>query len=115
MAEIAFLNVSKRYGDTVALSDATFTVNDNEFFCFFGPPLSGKSTILRLILGLETPDSGELLIDGRAANTSAPAQRNIAMVFQNLALFPHMTAEQNVRFPLVERRTPEATIASRVA
>ena len=66
MAEIAFRNVTKRYGDTVAVSDATFTVRDNEFFCFFGPPLSGKSTILRLILGLETPDLGEILIGGTA-------------------------------------------------
>ena len=55
MAEIAFYNVTKRYGDTVAVDNASFTVADNEFFCFFGPPLSGKSTILRLILGLENP------------------------------------------------------------
>ena len=68
MAEIAFRNVTKRYGATVAVSDATFTVDDNEFFCFFGPPLSGKSTILRLILGLETPDSGEILIGGKPVN-----------------------------------------------
>ena len=104
MAEIAFRNVTKRYGDTVALSDASFTVADNEFFCFFGPPLSGKSTILRLILGLETPDSGEMLIDGRPVNRVSPADRNVAMVFQNLALFPHMSARENVRFPLVERK-----------
>jgi multiple sugar transport system ATP-binding protein len=114
MAEIAFRNVSKRYGATVALSDATFTVNDNEFFCFFGPPLSGKSTILRLILGLEQPDSGEVLIDGRPVNAASPADRNVAMVFQNLALFPHMTARENVRFPLVERKVPEADIARRL-
>ena len=64
MAEIAFRNVTKRYGSELAVDDACFTVNDNEFFCFFGPPLSGKSTILRLILGLETPDHGEILIGG---------------------------------------------------
>jgi multiple sugar transport system ATP-binding protein len=114
MAEIAFRNVSKRYGDTVALSDATFTVNDNEFFCFFGPPLSGKSTILRLILGLETPDDGEILIAGRPVNAASPAARNVAMVFQNLALFPHMSAGDNIRFPLVERKVPEAQIARRL-
>ena len=106
MAEIAFHNVSKRYGDTVALADASFTVNDNEFFCFFGPPLSGKSTILRLILGLETPDAGEILIGGRPVNRVSPAERNVAMVFQNLALFPHMSAADNIRFPLVERKLP---------
>ncbi len=115
MAEIAFRNVTKRFGDTVAVNDATFTVADNEFFCLFGPPLSGKSTILRLILGLDQPDAGEILIDGRVVNAVGPAERNIAMVFQNLALFPHMTAEQNVRFPLTERRLPEATVAARVA
>ena len=115
MAEIAFRNVSKRFGTTQAVDNASFTIADNEFFCLFGPPLCGKSTVLRLILGLETPDEGEVLIDGRVVNHIGPAARNIAMVFQNLALFPHMTAEQNVRFPLVERREPEARIKARVA
>ncbi|CAH2407632.1 ABC transporter ATP-binding protein [Mesorhizobium ventifaucium] len=115
MADIVFRNVTKRYGDTLAVDDASFTVNDNEFFCFFGPPLSGKSTILRLVLGLETPDIGEILIGGRPVNTVSPAERNVAMVFQNLALFPHMSARDNVRFPLVERRIAEAEIEKRVA
>lgn len=115
MAEIAFRNVTKRYGGTVAVDDASFTVEDNEFFCFFGPPLSGKSTILRLILGLETPDEGEILIGGRPVTHVSPAERNVAMVFQNLALFPHMSAADNIRFPLVERRMPEAQIARRLA
>ena len=114
MAEIAFRNVTKRFGATLAVDDASFTVADNEFFCFFGPPLSGKSTILRLILGLEKPDSGEILIDGKAVNEVSPAARNIAMVFQNLALFPHMTAADNVRFPLVERREAPARIEARL-
>ncbi|MCO6050130.1 ABC transporter ATP-binding protein [Mesorhizobium sp. RP14(2022)] len=115
MAEIAFRNVSKRYGDTLAVDDASFTVEDNEFFCFFGPPLSGKSTIMRLILGLETPDSGEVLIGGRVVNAVSPAARNVAMVFQNLALFPHMTARENVAFPLVERKVPATQIERRLA
>jgi multiple sugar transport system ATP-binding protein len=115
MAEVAFRNVTKLYGNKIALDDATFTVNDNEFFCFFGPPLSGKTTILRLILGLETPDDGEILINGRPVNGLSPAARNVAMVFQNLALFPHMSARDNVRFPLVERRSPEAEISKRLA
>lgn len=115
MAEIVFRNVTKRYRETVAVKDASFTVADNEFFCFFGPPLSGKTTILRLILGLETPDEGEILIGGRLVNGVSPAGRNVAMVFQNLALFPHMSARDNIRFPLVERRAPEAEIRARVA
>lgn len=114
MAEIAFRNVSKRFGETLAVDDASFTVRDNEFFCFFGPPLSGKSTILRLILGLETPDSGEILIDGKRVNAVSPAARNIAMVFQNLALFPHMSAADNVRFPLMERHEAPARIEARL-
>jgi len=115
MADIVFRNVTKRYGKTLAVDDASFTVNDNEFFCFFGPPLSGKSTILRLVLGLETPDVGEILIGGKPVNAVSPAERNVAMVFQNLALFPHMSARDNVRFPLVERKVAEVEIASRVA
>ena len=104
MAEIAFRNVTKRYGQTVAVDDASFTIADNEFFCFFGPPLSGKTTILRLILGLETPDDGEILIGGQPVNAMSPRpQRNVAMVFQNLALFPHMTAEREC--PLSAGRT----------
>ncbi|MER8962496.1 ABC transporter ATP-binding protein [Mesorhizobium sp. M0701] len=115
MADIVFHNVTKRYGNTLAVDDASFAVDDNEFFCFFGPPLSGKSTILRLVLGLETPDAGEILIGGKPVNTVSPADRNVAMVFQNLALFPHMSARDNIRFPLVERRVAEAEIEKRVA
>src|SRR5262245_13323760 len=115
MGEIVFRNVTKRYGMVTAVDDASFIVNDNEFFCFFGPPLSGKSTILRLILGLEVPDTGEILIDGKPVRGVSPADRNVAMVFQNLALFPHMSARDNVRFPLVERGVPEAQIEKRLA
>ena len=114
MAEIVFTNVSKRFGDTVALDDVSFEVPDNSFFCFFGPPLCGKSTVLRLILGLDRPDEGEILIGGEPVSHRGPAERNIAMVFQNLALFPHMTARQNVAFPLVERGVAKATIDAKV-
>lgn len=115
MAEIEFRNVSKRYGNTVAVDKASFAIADNEFFCFFGPPLSGKTTLLRLILGLETPDEGEILFDGKPVTTVSPARRNVAMVFQNLALFPHMSARENVAFPLVERGTAKSEIERRVA
>jgi multiple sugar transport system ATP-binding protein len=115
MADIVFRNVTKRYGNTLAVDDASFTVNDNEFFCFFGPPLSGKSTILRLVLGLEVPDEGEILIGGKPVNSVSPAERNVAMVFQNLALFPHMSSRDNVRFPLVERKVADAEIEKRLA
>jgi multiple sugar transport system ATP-binding protein len=115
MASIEFRSVSKGFDATLAVDDASFRIEDGEFFCFFGPPLSGKSTILRMILGLEKPDSGEILFDGKPVNRVGPAERNVAMVFQNLALFPHLSAEGNVRFPLLERKVDEATIAARVA
>lgn len=114
MASIAFNNVTKRFGETVAVNNVSFEIADSEFFCLFGPPLSGKSTILKLILGLEKPDQGEILIDGKPVNHVSPARRNVAMVFQNLALFPHMSAEDNVRFPLAERRMEEGEITRRV-
>ncbi|WP_333826395.1 ABC transporter ATP-binding protein [Pararhodobacter sp.] len=115
MASISFRGVSKRFGDVLAVDNLTLDIRDNAFFCLFGPPLSGKSTILKLILGLEQPDEGEILIDGRPVTHVSPAARNVAMVFQNLALFPHMSALENIRFPLVERRRPAAEIAARVA
>ena len=115
MATIRFDNVTKRFGNKVAVDAVSFEIRDNEFFCLFGPPLSGKSTILKLILGLEVPDAGEILIDGRPVTHVPPAARNVAMVFQNLALFPHMTAGDNVRFPLVERKIAPDAIARRVA
>lgn len=114
MASIAFQNVSRHFGEKTALDDVSFEIEDNEFFCFFGPPLSGKSTILRLILGLDKPDSGTIFIDGKKVNDVGPADRNIAMVFQNLALFPHMTARDNVAFPLVERGVAREKIERRV-
>lgn len=115
MASITFRNITKRFGDMVAVDNVSFDIADNEFFCLFGPPLSGKTTLLKLILGLERPDEGEILIDGKVVNHVSPARRNVAMVFQNLALFPHMTAEANVRFPLVERRIDPKDMARRVA
>jgi multiple sugar transport system ATP-binding protein len=115
MASIEFRAVTKRFGKNLAVDNANFRIEDGEFFCFFGPPLSGKTTILRMILGLERPDTGEILFDGRPITTVGPAARNVAMVFQNLALFPHLTAEGNIRFPLLERKVDPATTARRVA
>lgn len=114
MAKLEFNDVSKAYGDTIAVQDINMVVEDNEFFCIFGPPSCGKTTVLRLLLGLVTPDSGEIKIGGRVVNDLAPKERNLAMVFQNLALFPHMTAGQNLAFPLTERKMDKAQIASRI-
>jgi multiple sugar transport system ATP-binding protein len=114
MARIELDHVTKRFGEIVAVRDVSVTIEDNEFFCFFGPPSSGKTTLLRLLLGLETPDEGEIRIDGRPAKNMTPAQRNLAVVFQNLALFPHMTARENIAFPLVERGVAPSEIDRRV-
>ena len=114
MAHIEFDHVTKQYGDVVAVRDITVTVEDHEFFCFFGPPSSGKTTLLRLLLGLEKPTGGEIRIDGKVVNALSPAERNLAMVFQNLALFPHMSARDNLRFPLVERGVAAGVIEERL-
>ena len=115
MARLEFISVSKSYGKTIAVRDVNLSVEDNEFFCIFGPPSCGKTTLLRLLLGLVEPDEGEIRIDGRSVTGLGPKERNLAMVFQNLALFPHMTAAQNLAFPLVERKIDRAEVARRVA
>ena len=115
MARLELSNASKYYGKTVAVKDIDLVVEDNEFFCIFGPPSSGKTTILRLLLGLVAPDEGEITIGGVAVGDQGPKERNLAMVFQNLALFPHMTAGQNLAFPLVERKLEKAAVIERVA
>ncbi len=115
MARLDLQGVSKRFGERVAVADVDLTVADNEFFCIFGPPASGKTTLLKLWLGLQQPDQGRVLIDGKDMAGVPPGQRNLAMVFQNLALFPHLTARENIAFPLRERGLPAAEIERRVA
>jgi multiple sugar transport system ATP-binding protein len=114
MAHIVFENVSKRYGTTVALDDVSVEIAEREFFGIFGPPSCGKSTFMRLLLGLEQPDSGRIFVAGKDVTSAAPMQRNLSMVFQNLALFPNMTARENIAFPLVERKVSSADVEPRV-
>jgi multiple sugar transport system ATP-binding protein len=114
MSTLELRNVSKAYGDVVAVEGVDLRVEDNEFYCIFGPPSSGKSTILRLLLGLAKPDSGQVLIDGEDVTGTAPGERDLAIVFQNLALFPHLTARENLAFPLRERKAPRAHIDSQI-
>lgn len=115
MAKLELQGVSKSYGGTAAVRDVDLVVEDNEFFCIFGPPSCGKTTLLKLWLGLRQPDRGRVLIDGRDMAGVLPGERNLAMVFQNLALFPHMSARENIAFPLRERGAPAAEIERRVA
>ncbi len=105
MAEVRLEHITKTFGSFTALDDVSVTFGDGLFTSLFGPPGSGKSVLLRILLGLDQPDAGRILIDGRDVTQSAPAERNLAMVFQNLALFPHLSARENILFPL--RRRPE--------
>ncbi|MEM6846525.1 MAG: ABC transporter ATP-binding protein [Pseudomonadota bacterium] len=100
MAEVTLRSVKKTFGTTVAVDDVNLKVNDGSFVVLLGPTGAGKTTTLRLISGLERPDSGDVLIDGRSVVNQPPAQRNVSMVFQQYSLYPHMTVRQNLAFPL---------------
>ncbi|MFC8302898.1 ABC transporter ATP-binding protein [Specibacter sp. NPDC057265] len=101
MAAITLKNIVKEYGDGFpAVNNVSIDIADGEFVILVGPSGCGKSTILRMIVGLEDISSGELLIDGKRANDKAPKDRNLAMVFQNYALYPHLTVYENIAFPL---------------
>ncbi len=104
MARLELVNVVKRFGKIVAVDHVSFRVEDGEFFALLGPSGCGKTTTLRLIAGLETPDEGEIYIDDELVNYVHPKDRNITMVFQNYALYPHMTVFENIAFPLMVRR-----------
>lgn len=117
MAEVRLQNVSKAFGAHVALSDVTMTVPDGSFVVLLGPTGAGKTTMLRMVSGLETPDGGEVFIGGRSMTGLTPAQRNVAMVFQQYSLYPHLTVRENMEFPLKSPllKAPKADIALRVA
>ena len=100
MGHVELLQVSKRYGDTGAVSAVSLGIQDHEFIVLLGPSGCGKSTLLKMIAGLEDVSDGEIYIDGKLVNYVRPADRNVAMVFQNYALYPHMTVAENIGFPL---------------
>jgi ABC-type Fe3+/spermidine/putrescine transport system ATPase subunit len=100
MGSLSIHGLSKRFGNTQVLTAVSFEVQAGEFFSLLGPSGCGKSTLLRIIAGLETADSGSVRIDGKAIDGVAPQRRGIGMVFQQYALWPHMTVAQNVRFGL---------------
>jgi multiple sugar transport system ATP-binding protein len=116
MAEIAFQDVSKRYDDGFeAVKDLNLDIHDGELMVFVGPSGSGKSTALRMVAGLEDITSGELKIDDQVVNDRAPKDRDIAMVFQNYALYPHMTVRENMGFALKLAKVPKEEIDRKVA
>ena len=97
---IELRHTTKRYGETVALNDVSMVIEPGEFFCLLGPSGCGKTTTLNLIGGFIPVSAGELFIEGRKVNDLPPHKRNVNTVFQNYALFPHMTVAQNVAFGL---------------
>jgi multiple sugar transport system ATP-binding protein len=114
MAEVALRNVVKRYDDVVAVSDVSLDIPNHEFVVLVGPSGCGKSTTLRMIAGLEEISDGEISIGGEIVNDLPPKDRDIAMVFQNYALYPHMTVAENMSFGLKLRKFPKAEIKQRV-
>lgn len=106
MGFLELVNVTKKYGRFTAVNKVNLSVNKGEFLVILGPSGSGKSTLLRLIAGLEDPDEGDIVLDGIRINDIDPKDRDIAMVFQSYAVYPHMTVFQNIEFPLKMRRIP---------
>jgi len=114
LAELEVRGLIKRFGDQAAVDDVSFTVREGEWFSILGPSGCGKTTTLRLIAGFTMPDRGQILIDGRDVSGLDPSQRGIGMVFQGLALFPHMTVFRNVSFGLELRHLDRTETARRV-
>lgn len=114
MAGVAINNVKKTYGALDVLHGVSVDIEDGEFVILVGPSGCGKSTLLRMIAGLEDISGGEVLIGDRVVNDVPPKERDIAMVFQNYALYPHMTVSQNMAYSLKLKKTPAQDIASRV-
>jgi ABC-type sugar transport system ATPase subunit len=112
---IELVGVTKRYGTNTVLSDLNLDIEPGEFLVLLGPSGCGKSTILKIIAGLEDATEGEVYITGRLANYVRPKERDVAMVFQNYALYPHMTIETNLGFPLKMRKLPRDAVTRRVA
>lgn len=115
MASIEVRQLHKRYGRITALQGLDFFVKDGEFFCLLGAPGAGKTTTFRIIAGLEKPDMGEVWIGGELMNPIPPQRRDVAMVFEDVALYPHMSAFDNIAHPLRLRRLPEREIHRRVS
>jgi multiple sugar transport system ATP-binding protein len=114
VAEVRLVDVTKRFGKVVAVNKMNLDVKDREFMVLLGPSGCGKTTALRCVAGLEDPDEGQIYIGGRKVNDLDPKERNIAMVFQTYALYPHLTVFKNLAFPLENAKIPKDDIEKKV-
>ncbi len=114
MATVQVKNLIKKFDQNIAINNTSLDIEDGMFMVFLGPSGCGKTTTLRCIAGLELPDSGQILIDGEDVTNLPPSARDIAMVFQQYAIYPHMTVGENLAFPLKAVRTPKEVIVQRV-
>src|SRR4051794_19498634 len=114
MAEIQMNHIVKQYGDGFpAVNDVSLEIADGEFMILVGPSGCGKSTLLRMIVGLEDITSGDMVIGGKRVNDQAPRERNLSMVFQNYALYPHLSVFENIAFPLRLHKMDDAEVTRR--
>ena len=107
MGAIQLKNVTKKFGDQMVIDDLNLSIEDGSFTVLVGPSGCGKSTTLRMITGLDEPTSGDIYIDGKKINDLTPGKRDIAMVFQNYALYPTMTVRENIEFGLENKKVPK--------
>lgn len=114
MASVEVRQVKKSFGKLEALKGVSFAVADGELFCLLGPPGTGKTTLLRIISGLERPNEGEILIGGEVMNAVPPQHRDVAMIFEDAALYPHLIGFDNIAYPLKLRKLPREEIQQRV-
>ena len=114
MATVKLENITKRFGDLIALDDITLDIQDQEFFVLLGQTGAGKTTTLRCIAGLDTPEEGTIYLDGVSVNDKTPAERDVAFVFQSHILYPHLSVYENMAFPLHPRRLSAEEIDRRV-
>ena len=108
MASVTLKNITKSWGDFTAVNDISLSIHDQEFLVLLGPSGCGKTTTMRMVAGLEEPSKGDILIGSKRVNDELPKDRDVAMVFQNYGLYPHMSVYENIRYPLKVRKVPKS-------